>query len=38
MQIMAPLNEDERALAVALSFERTLGTGRERLGVANLCR
>jgi aspartyl-tRNA(Asn)/glutamyl-tRNA(Gln) amidotransferase subunit A len=33
MQIMAPLNEDERALAVALAFERTLGNGSDRIGI-----
>ena len=38
LQVMAPLNEDERALAVALAFERTLGTCRERLGTPPLCR
>ena len=32
LQIMAPLDEDEYALAVALAFERTLGTARERFG------
>jgi aspartyl-tRNA(Asn)/glutamyl-tRNA(Gln) amidotransferase subunit A len=38
MQIMAPLDEDERALAVALAFESVLGTGRQRLGVPPLCK
>lgn len=37
LQIMAPLNEDERALAVALAFERRLGTARDRLGTPPLC-
>ena len=38
LQVMAPLNEDERGLAVALAFERTLGTSRERIGTPPLCR
>jgi aspartyl-tRNA(Asn)/glutamyl-tRNA(Gln) amidotransferase subunit A len=37
LQIMAPLGEDEYALAVALAFERALGTARERLGPPPLC-
>ncbi len=37
-QIMAPLDEDERALAVALAFEGVLGTGRQRLGTPPLCK
>jgi len=38
LQIMAPLDEDERALAVALAFEGILGTSRQRLGVPPMCR
>ncbi len=37
-QIMAPLDEDERALAVALAFERVLGTARQRMGTPPLCK
>jgi aspartyl-tRNA(Asn)/glutamyl-tRNA(Gln) amidotransferase subunit A len=33
MMVMAPLNADERALAVALAIETTLGTAKARLGV-----
>lgn len=38
LQIMAPLDEDEYALAVALAFERALGAARQRLGPPPLCR
>lgn len=38
LQIMAPLDEDERALAVALAFETVLGTSRQRLGVPPMCK
>lgn len=36
-QIMAPLDEDERALAAALAFERVLGDADRRLGAPPLC-
>lgn len=38
LQIMAPLDEDERALAVALAFERVLGDRAQRLGTPPMCR
>ncbi len=38
LQIMTPLDEDERALAVALAFENVLGDGAQRLGRPPLCR
>ncbi len=37
LQIMTPLDEDERALAVALAFETVLGTAPQRLGLPPLC-
>lgn len=37
LQIIAPYGEDERAIAIACAFERTLGTARERLGTPPLC-
>jgi aspartyl-tRNA(Asn)/glutamyl-tRNA(Gln) amidotransferase subunit A len=36
LQIMAPLDEDERALAVALAFEGVLGDAMQRLGTPPL--
>jgi aspartyl-tRNA(Asn)/glutamyl-tRNA(Gln) amidotransferase subunit A len=38
LQVMAPLDEDERALAVALAFERLLGTAMDRIGVPPMCK
>ena len=38
LQIMAPLDEDERALAVALAFEKVLGDRTQRLGQPPMCR
>ncbi len=38
LQIMAPLDDDEYALAVALAFERALGSAQERLGSPPLCQ
>ena len=38
LQIMAPLNEDERALAVALTFELVLGDRVRRLGAPPMCQ
>ena len=38
LQLVGRHGEDERLLAVALACEKVLGTGRERLGVAPLCR
>lgn len=38
LQIMAPLNEDERALAVALAFELVLGDRVQRLGAPPMCQ
>ena len=38
LQIMAPLDEDERALAVALVFEGVLGDRTQRLGVPPMCQ
>jgi aspartyl-tRNA(Asn)/glutamyl-tRNA(Gln) amidotransferase subunit A len=36
LQLMAPLGEDDRLLAVGLAFERVLGTARQRLGTPPL--
>ena len=36
LHIVCPLGEDERALAIALAFEKVLGTARQRLGVPPL--
>lgn len=38
LQIMAPLDEDERALAVALAFELVLGDRVQRLGAPPMCQ
>jgi len=38
LQLAARHGEEERLLAVALACEKVLGTARERLGVAPLCR
>ncbi|MDD9903098.1 MAG: amidase [Rhodospirillaceae bacterium] len=38
LQIMAPLDEDERALAVALAFEAVLGDRVQRLGTPPMCQ
>ncbi|MCZ6511329.1 MAG: amidase [Alphaproteobacteria bacterium] len=37
LHIICPLGEDETALAIALAFEKVLGTARQRLGVPPLC-
>lgn len=37
LQVIAPLGEDERALAVACAIEDALGTARQRYGVPPLC-
>jgi len=37
LHIICPLGEDEAALAMALVFEKVLGTARQRLGVPPLC-
>ena len=37
LQIVCPGGHDETALAIAMAFERALGTPRERLGVPPLC-
>ncbi len=37
LHIICPGGHDEIALAIAMAFERTLGTARERLGVPPLC-
>ena len=36
LHIICPLGEDEKALAIALAFEKVLGTARQRLGVPPL--
>ena len=38
LQIMVPLDEDERALAVALAFELVLGDRVQRLGAPPMCQ
>ena len=38
LQVMAPLDEDERALAVALAFENVLGDRAHRLGEPPMCK
>ena len=37
LQIICPLNLDEKALAIALSFEKVLGNARQRIGTPPLC-
>jgi aspartyl-tRNA(Asn)/glutamyl-tRNA(Gln) amidotransferase subunit A len=37
LHIVCPGGHDETALAIAMAFERALGTARERLGVPPLC-
>ncbi|MBI1777583.1 MAG: amidase [Proteobacteria bacterium] len=37
MQLVAPRNEEERLLAIALAVERVLGTPRQRLGRPPMC-
>ncbi len=37
LQIVCPGGHDETALAIAMAFERALGTPRERLGLPPLC-
>ena len=37
LQIICPGGHEETALAIAMAFERTLGTARERLGVPPMC-
>ncbi len=37
LQIVCPGGQEETALAIAMAFERTLGTPRERLGVPPMC-
>lgn len=37
LQIVCPGGHDETALAIAMAFERALGTARDRLGVPPLC-
>jgi len=38
LQIMAPLDQDERALAVALAFEKLLGDRMQRIGEPPMCQ
>lgn len=37
LQLIGRAHDEERLLAVAQAFERALGTGRQRLGIAPLC-
>ena len=38
LQICTPAGHEETAIAIALAFERALGTARDRLGVPPMCR